>query len=271
GMVLKDGAKMSKSKGNTVDPQELIDKYGSDTVRLFTMFAAPPEQALEWSDSGVEGAHRFLKRIWNFAHSYAESPFKEMNYAEKNNLLKNIDWVTIPAHLSQARYQIYDIIRQAIYDYERLQFNTVVSSCMKLFNLLTKLAQEWEQTTNQDLAKYCLSYLIQLGFSFLLRLLAPITPHITHYLWRELEYGDEIIHAKWPKVNNEALKTQEVELIVQINGKLRSKVKLAADAEQQLVEEVVLSDEKVRGFLTGKTYKKMIIVPNKLVNIVVAE
>lgn len=271
GMVLKDGAKMSKSKGNTVDPQDLIDKYGADTVRLFTMFAAPPEQALEWSDSGVEGAHRFLKRVWNFAHNYAESPLKEMNYAEKNNLLKNIDWLAVPSHLSQARYQIYDIIRQTIYDYERLQFNTVVSSCMKLFNLLTKLAQAWEQTTQQDLDKYCFAHLIQLGFSLLLRLLAPITPHLTHYLWRELEYGEEIIHAKWPRVNNEALKTQEVELIVQINGKLRSKVKLAADAEQQLVEKIVLSDEKVKSFLTGKTYKKMIIIPNKLVNIVVTE
>jgi len=271
GMVLKDGAKMSKSKGNTVDPQALMDQYGSDTVRLFIMFAAPPEQGLEWSDSGVEGAFRFLKRVWSFAKQHAQSPLSEINYAEKNNLLKPIDWQTVPAEFSQARYQIYDILRQAVYDYERLQFNTVVSACMKLFNLLSKLAQDWTQATDQEQDKYYYAYLLHLGFSFLLRLLAPITPHLTHYLWRELEYGDEIIHAKWPKVNADALKAQEVELIIQINGKLRGKIKLPADSERQIVEQTVLRDDKVIAQLSGKTPNKIIIVPNKLVNIVVKE
>lgn len=271
GMVLKDGAKMSKSKGNTVDPQALIEKYGADTVRLFTMFAAPPEQALEWSDTGVDGSFRFLKRIWNFAHRFAESPLKELNYADKNTLLKTIGWDTIPTELNQAHYQIHDILRQAIYDYERLQFNTVVSACMKLFNLINSLAQEWEKEPVNTTNKYCLAFLIYSGFSILLRLLAPITPHITHHLWRELAYGDDILQANWPKIDADALKAKEVELVIQINGKLRSKLKIDAKADRQMIEQAALQDEKVKAMLAGKPHQKIIVVPNKLVNIVVKE
>lgn len=270
GMVLKDGAKMSKSKGNTVDPQSLIDKYGADTVRLFIMFAAPPEQALEWSDSGVEGAFRFLKRLWNFAYTYAD-PIKELNYIEKSDLQRSIDWQTATSALNQTRYQINDILRQAQYDYERFQFNTVVSSCMKLFNLLAKLGQDWEQTAADTPAKHIQAYLLQQGFSFVLRLLAPIAPHITHYLWRELAYGEEVIHAKWPKVNAEALKTQEVTLVVQVNGKLRGNITVAHDADRAAIEPIVLNDDKIKPFITGKTCQKIIVVPNKLVNLVVTE
>jgi leucyl-tRNA synthetase len=270
GMVLKDGSKMSKSKGNTVDPQSLIEQYGADTVRLFMIFAAPPEQALEWSDSGVEGAQRFLKRLWSYGHNYAESPIKEMNYIAKNALGNELNWSTMPSSINQARYQMYDILRLAIFDYERLQLNTVVSACMKLFNLLTKLAQDWEQAPSQTDIKLAYANLIQLGFSFVLRLLSPIAPHICHNLWRELEYGEEVIHAPWPKVNNEALQTQEVEYMIQVNGKLRSKITVPADIASQDLQQAALTEEKILSLLAGQTPQKVIVVPNKLINIVIA-
>jgi leucyl-tRNA synthetase len=248
GMVLKDGAKMSKSKGNTVDPQALIQQYGADTARLFMMFAAPPEQSLEWSDSGVEGASRFLKKIWNFAQS---------NQAALG-AAKSFDASAADKQQQAARREVHEVLKQALFDFGKQQFNTVVAACMKIMNVLS--------TANEGGAREAL---INEGFSILLRLLSPIAPHITHVLWRELGYGDDILTAPWPEVDEGALVRDAIELVVQVNGKLRAKIDVAADADKDAIEAAALADENVQRFTAGKQIAKLIVVPGKLVNIVV--
>jgi leucyl-tRNA synthetase len=264
GMVLSDGIKMSKSKGNTVDPQPLIDRYGADTVRLFIMFAAPPEQNLEWSDSGVEGAHRFLKRVWAFAYENRDLIKKE-NQTIKNNAPTTIDWDKTDSKQRETLRQIYDILEQARYDYERLQFNTVVSSCMKLLNLLTKLPDSGADAID---IKPCMTHK---GLSILLRLLAPIAPHMTHELWDNLNYDGIILNAPWPKASATALKIDQIQLVVQINGKLRSHIQVPTDAETKILEELALNDAKVQAAIADKVVKKIITVPGRLVNIVTGD
>lgn len=258
GMVLKDGAKMSKSKGNTVDPQELMDKYGADTVRLFAMFAAPPDQSLEWSDTGVEGSCRFLKRVWTFAHEHHKL-FCEVNSATKESEMDaRIDHNTLTPQQTDVRRQIHAILQQAHYDYERQQFNTVVSGSMKLLNLLS------DKNDGNNSEK-----IIYEGFSILLRLLAPIVPHITHELWSVLGFKGDIIHAPWPKPNAEALHLDQITLVVQVNGKLRGQITVAADANEETIKTTVLQDANVQRHLDNKPPKKIIVVKGKLVNIVV--
>lgn len=253
GMVLKDGAKMSKSKGNTVDPQQLIEQYGADTVRLFSIFASPPEQSLEWSDSGVAGAYRFLNRLYNFA-------LQHRKLADFNG--NDINWQDAPDNLRDARRQMHQILKQARYDYDRLQFNTVVSGAMKLLNLFEKL--DTSQTDFHTL-------LLHEGISILLRILSPIAPHITHYLWQELAYGDEIATAPWPKVDSEALKAEHIEIIVQVNGKLRGKIQVPSNADKEQIQLAACADPKIDSFVAGKTPNKIIYVPNKLINIVIPQ
>ena len=241
GMVLKDGAKMSKSKGNTVDPQELIEKYGADTVRLFTMFAAPPEQSLEWNDSGVEGAHRFLKRLWAFTHEHRADLGGEISVAEGQK---------------DARREIHETLTQALADFDKYQFNTVVAAGMKMMNTLAKLDGEGAATLRNE------------GISILLRLLSPIAPHVSHHLWRGLGYGDEILTAAWLEVDESALVKESIDYVVQVNGKLRGKVGVAPDADKESIEAAALAEENVQRFLADKTVRKVIVVPGKLVNIV---
>lgn len=239
GMVLKDGAKMSKSKGNTVDPQALIERYGADTVRLFMLFAAPPELSLDWSDSGVEGAHRFLKKIWTFA-------------AEQQHKMQS----QFVGDAHDIRHQMHLLLQQINYDYGRMQFNTIVSGCMKLFNLLNDAVKNPMQEN-----------ILAEGFNMLLRLLAPIAPHMCDHLWRQLGFGTSILTASWPKEDKVLLSSAQVELIVQVNGKLRGKIRVAPNADQQIIEVAALADEHVKKFLTS-TPKKVIVVPGRLVNIV---
>lgn len=240
GMVLKGGEKMSKSKGNTVDPQMLIEQYGTDTARLFCMFAAPPDQSLEWSDSGVEGCYRFLKRIWSFA-------------AENQTALMVKQPVDLTSEHQVARREIHTILQQASYDMDRLQFNTVVSACMKLMNCLSKSS----------------SSVMTEGFNILLRILNPIAPHIAQHLWQALDYGDDIAIASWPPVDETALVTDEIELVVQVNGKLRSQIKVNANADKATVEKIALNDPKIKLHCGDQMIKKVIIVPKRLVNIVI--
>jgi leucyl-tRNA synthetase len=240
GMVLKDGTKMSKSKGNTVDPQELIKKYGADTVRLFTMFAAPPEQSLEWNDSGVEGAHRFLKRLWVYTHEHQSG-------------LGGIAVIT-DTHKDERR-EIHEALQQALTDFGKYQFNTVVAACMKMMNTLGKLESGANALRNESI-------------SILLRLLSPIAPHIAQKLWAELGYGDDILHAKWPEVDEQALVKDSIELVVQVNGKVRGKVSVPAGADKEAIEEAALADEKVQSFINDMTIRKIIVVPGRLVNVV---
>jgi len=256
GMVLKDGHKMSKSVGNTIDPNHLIATYGADTARLFVIFAAPPEQSLEWSDAGVEGAHRFLKRLW--AYAYQNQKLLQDISGTIFDDHYNISWQDCEKRLKKSRLFLHQTLTQINHDYERNQFNTVVSGCMKLLNELTA----YELKTNED------GFYVHSGMSVLLRLLAPITPHICHYLWQVLGYDKIVIDAQWPKVDKNALKSDETEFFVQVNGKLRAQFTTDADvAEDKLI---ALATEHARAFTENKIIKKSIVVAHRqLINLVV--
>ncbi len=234
--------KMSKSKNNGVDPQPLLDRYGADTVRLYMMFTAPPEQSLEWSDEGVEGAFRFLRRLWNLAAEKKEKIQASESYPE-----------TLDDDLREARREMHGLLKKALFDYQRQQFNTVVSACMSLVNLLSKQAQP---------------ALLREGMGILLRLLAPIAPHVAHVLWRELGYGEDILQAGMPEVDEKALERDTIEYVVQVNGKVRGKVQVPADADREAVEQAALANDNARRFIGDKPVRKVIVVPGKLVNIV---
>ncbi|MCU7960640.1 MAG: leucine--tRNA ligase [gamma proteobacterium symbiont of Bathyaustriella thionipta] len=239
--------KMSKSKNNGVDPQGLIETYGADTVRLYTMFTSPPDQSLEWSDEGVEGAHRFLKRLWALAQSHYEVFQQQLPMASNLNQKQQA-----------ARREIHSVLEKALFDYERQQFNTVVSACMSITNVLYKLESS---TADQSL--------LTEGMGFVLRLLAPIAPHISHQLWLDLGYGEDVLHGSWPQPCAEALRLDEIEYVVQVNGKVRDKIMLAADADKDKIEAAALGSEKIKKYLAEGSVRKVIVVPGKLVNIVV--
>lgn len=255
GMVLKDGHKMSKSVGNVVDPNNLIDTYGADTARLFVMFAAPPEQSLEWSDTAVEGAHRFLKRVWTFAHQHVNL------FIDMNDIILsgngNVDWQKTETRLKKSRNIVHQILAQANHDYERNQFNTVVSGCMKLFNEMSSYTIETEDD----------KFFIHSCMSILLKLLAPITPHICHHIWQQLGFEKAIIDAPWPKVDKGALKTEEVDFVVQVNGKLRAQ--FTASVETSEAELIEAAKQHTQSFLENLTIKKAIVVAHRqLINLV---
>jgi leucyl-tRNA synthetase len=246
--------KMSKSKNNGVDPQTLVERYGADTVRVFTMFAAPPEQSLEWSDSGVEGAYRFLKRLWGLAATW-QGPVSTLNAAGETA-------PTDEGAARSSRQEIHALLQQALHDYGRYQFNTVVSACMKLLNLLGGLEPDndgWRARVAHE------------GLGILLRLLAPVAPHLSHHLWRELGYGDEILDAGWPSVDEAALVKDEIELVVQVNGKLRGQIRVPADSSREAIEQAARDDANVQRFTTDKVVRKVIVVPGRLVNLVVTD
>ncbi|HEC29172.1 MAG TPA: leucine--tRNA ligase [Gammaproteobacteria bacterium] len=255
GMVLKDGSKMSKSRGNTVDPQELIEKFGADTVRLFIMFAAPPEQSLEWSDSGVEGAGRFLKRLWAFAWQHREG------IIECNHEGCDIALETLEDEHKVIRRDVHELLRQALHDFDRYQFNTVVSACMKILNILGKRPAGVSTTADSRIHHEALG--------ILLRLLSPIAPHITLSLWRDLRYGDDILQATWPRVDEAALVRNSIDLVVQVNGKVRATITVATNSDQSTIEAAALAEPNVQRNIDSKEVKKIIIIPGKLVSIVV--
>jgi leucyl-tRNA synthetase len=250
--------KMSKSKNNGIDPQAQIEQYGADTARLFTMFASPPEQTLEWSDSGVEGASRFLRRVW--AYGYAQRERIAAALAGQQPGTPG-DASLDEAHKTLRR-EVHKILQQADYDLKRIQYNTVVSACMKMLNTLesAKLAEGGAGDA-----------VIAEGLSIFLRMLNPVAPHITHALWQELGYAKaygDILDVQWPEVDAAALEQAEIEMMIQVNGKLRGSVKVAKDADKAAVEAAALASEAVQKFVEG-TPKKVIVVPGKLVNIVV--
>ena len=245
GMVLKDGAKMSKSKGNTVDPQELIDRYGADTVRLFSMFAAPPEQSLEWSDSGVEGAHRFIKRLWRLIHDFGQTAPAD-----------------VPESLSteqkDLRRKVHETITKVTDDYGRRQtFNTAVAAIMELCNELSRHGAETEADRT----------VVNEGLRAVLRMLWPITPHLTESLWHTLT-DERFAESEWPEVDDSALSRDELEIVVQVNGKVRGKITVPASADKAAIEAMAKEQDNVQRYLADATIKKVIVVPNKLVNIV---
>ncbi|WP_019915399.1 leucine--tRNA ligase [Methyloversatilis discipulorum] len=243
---------MSKSKNNGVDPQALIDQYGADTARFFMMFASPPEQTLEWNDAGVEGAHRFLKRVWNFAQDYNAELRARVPAASTLGKAK------LPAALADLRRELHLVLKQASYDLGKQQFNTVASGCMKMLNALEKAPRE-----GSDAAE-----VIGEGLSMLLRVLSPICPHITHVLWCDCGFGGDILSAEWPEPAESALVQDEVELMLQVNGKLRGSLRVAADAAKDAIEAAALANEAAQKFMEGKPAKKVVVVPGRLVNIV---
>ncbi len=249
GMVLKDGSKMSKSKGNTVDPQGLIDTYGADTVRLFTMFAAPPDQSLEWVDTGVEGAARFLKRLWKLVHAHLS--------AGAVQLLE-------PANLTETqkamRNKLHSVLAKVSDDVgRRYTFNTAVAANMELVNDLYR----FDDGSMQGRA------VMQEALECIVLMLAPIVPHITHVLWHELGHAQAVVDARWPQVDRQALVQDTLELVVQVKGKVRGRVSVAADADRETIERAALADENVARHIGGAAVRKIIIVPGKLVNVVV--
>ncbi|NOR68315.1 MAG: leucine--tRNA ligase [Methylomarinum sp.] len=250
GMVLKDGVKMSKSKGNTVDPQGLINQYGADTVRMFTMFAAPPEQSLEWSDSGVEGAYRFLKRLWRQVYLHVD----------QNDAIPAMDKSSLTDDQKAIRRQLHLALKKTTDDYgRRYMFNTVIAANMELVNTLSKF------TDDSDNAKAVRHEVLEV----IALMLAPITPHICKQIWQELGHEGDIVIASWPEVDESALEQDAIKMMIQVNGKLRGDILVPVSASKDDIEKMALADEHVMRFIDGKQLKKVIVVPKRLVNIVV--
>ena len=247
---------MSKSKNNGVDPQDLIEKYGADTARLYTMFTAPPEATLEWNDAAVEGSYRFLKRVWGFGSKLSgQSGLGEAAAAAGKQPLSKA--------AKGLRLDIHTVLKQVDYDYQRMQYNTVVSGAMKMLNALDDFKSDGSAGDSAALAE---------GFGILLRCIYPATPHIAHTLWSQLGYegvSGELLDAPWPKADEAALQRDEIELVLQINGKLRGSVTVAAGADKATIEAAALASEAFIKQADGAAPKKVIVVPGRLVNVVV--
>jgi leucyl-tRNA synthetase len=246
--------KMSKSKNNVVEPRDIIARFGADTARAFVMFAGPPDQSAAWSNSGAEGTYRFLRRLWNFC-------------GERRATLLSpapLDATALNAAGKSLRRDIHASLKQADFDYARMQYNTCVSAAMKMLNSLedAKLGD-----SPADAA------LLRESVGILLRALYPVAPHITHALWNELgyavEHAAEIIDAPWPRADESALVTDEIELVVQVNGKLRASIRVPAAADKSAIERAAIGDANVQRFVAGQAIKRVIVVPGKLVNVVV--
>lgn len=251
GMVLLNGTKMSKSKGNTIDPQALIDKYGADTVRLFIMFAAPPEQSLEWSADGVEGASRFLKRLWRQVYLHTLQTQGESLQINFHSLTEEQQFI---------RRHLHQSIQKVTHDMSvRMIFNTAIAANMELINSVSKFADE---SANGKAIRHEILTSIVL-------MLSPIVPHICDELWLMLGNKDSVMTQNWPKYDEMALIQSTIELMIQINGKLRAKISVPVSASNTEIEEIILSDLTIMKFVNQSTIKKIIIVPKKLVNIVV--
>ena len=248
---------MSKSKNNGVDPQALIEKYGADTARLYTMFTAPPEATLEWNDAALEGSYRFLRRVWNFGVKLGGTEAvaaRSQAVAQASGFGKTV---------KALRLEMHTVLRQVDYDYVRMQYNTVVSGAMKMLNALEDFKATSEPGADAALAE---------GFGILLRVLYPATPHLTHGLWRELGYAavqGDLIDAPWPQVDEAALVQDEIELMLQVNGKLRGAVRVPAGASREQIESLALASEAYTQFAAGASAKKVIVVPGRLVNVVI--
>ena len=250
GMVLKDGSKMSKSKGNTVDPEQLIEKFGADTVRLFTMSAAPPEYSLEWVDTGVEGASRYLNRLWRFIYAHLQN----------GKTKHDIKVERLNAEQKELRYKVHATISKVSDDISRrYKFNTVIAANMELLNDLSAFSGD----SDTDRA------VIREGVEAMVLMLSPIVPHICASLWAELGHTTNIEDHPWPQSDSTALVQDRIELIVQVNGKLRDKITVAAEADDDIIQETALASDKVQKFVADKSIRKVVVVKGRLVNIVV--
>jgi leucyl-tRNA synthetase len=250
GMVIKDGAKMSKSKGNVVDPNELIEQYGADTVRLFSLFAAPPERDLEWNAQGVEGASRFLNRVYRLV-------FQNLSCFQKAG---TIDMLSLEESSRQLHRKTHQTIRRVTENIEtNFHFNTAISGVMELVNLAASVGGD---------GKGIDSAVLRETLEMILTLLFPMVPHFCEELWQMSGHRRPLNEASWPTYNFEAAKEEEITIVVQINGKVRTKLQVAADITDQALQQLALADEKIAKILANETPRKIIVVPKKLVNIV---
>jgi len=239
---------MSKSKNNGIDPQAMVDRYGADTVRLFSMFAAPPDYSLDWRESGVEGMARFLRRLWRDLHAHVAQPDHPL-----------VDPSKLNAAQKTLRRQIHETIAKVTDDYgRRLAFNTAIAAAMELLNAVGK----FDDMSDQGRA------LRHEAFETLVLLLNPITPHICHALWHHLGHAEAVIDVAWPKADSAALQKDAVTLAVQVNGKLRAQIEVAVNAAREEIEKAAQAEPGATKFLEGLSVKKIIIVPGKIVNIV---
>ena len=251
GMVLNEGSKMSKSKGNTVDPLGLIEEYGADTVRMFTLFASPPDQSLDWSDSGVEGSYRFLKRLWKIITNHTAVSLPNFNELE------------LSFEQEKLRLKTHQTIQKVTDDFGRRHtFNTAIAATMELLNSANKFLESNTKRSDQEIAQEALESVILM--------LAPIVPHLCHALWKHLGHGDSILDASWPSVDESALIEDSILLVLQVNGKLRDKTQVAKNLSREELEKVALSSKAVGRFIEGKKVQKIIIVPGRLINVVVS-
>jgi leucyl-tRNA synthetase len=258
GMVLKDGSKMSKSKGNTVEPAQLIEQYGADTVRLFTMFAAPPNQSLEWSDSGVEGSARFLRKLWRIVSSH--QPAKAFDFSD----------CKLNSQQKQLRFKTHSTLDKVGDDYGRRQtFNTAIAASMELVNSITRFQEENDCSADAEQSQINIA-VVQEALEIVLLALSPVVPHFCHALWLHLGHANAIIDEPWPITDSSALIQDELQIVVQVNGKLRGKLDVARDIGKAALESMAMADPNVLKHIEGKTVLKVIVVPGKLVNIVVA-
>ena len=252
---------MSKSKNNGVDPQDLIEKYGADTARLYTMFTAPPEATLEWNDAAVEGSYRFLRRVWNFGVKLSAMDMEAAGASVASaSSLKDVEF---GKEAKALRLEIHTVLKQVDYDYQRMQYNTVVSGAMKMINALEDFK-----------ALECAGAQVALieGFGILLRCLYPATPHVAHSLWSQLGYAGhlgDLLDAPWPQVDPDALVQDEIELMLQVNGKLRGSIHVPAQADKAEIERIALASEAFVAQAAGAAPKRVIVVPGRLVNVVV--
>ena len=254
GMVLKDGAKMSKSKGNTVDPQEMISKYGADTARLFILFAAPPTQDLEWSDSGIEGAHRFINKFFRLVTGFIK--------LKEGVEISKIDDLNLNEEQRSIRQKTHLALKKVGDDFgRRHSFNTAIATMMELNNLVSRYAD----TSQQGMA------IKQEAIEIMVKCLSPVMPHVCHHLWFLLGGKNAVVDSQWPEVDESALIQERVQIIAQVNGKLRAKIMAPLDSDNQAVQEIALSDEKIVKFTMDKQIIKVIVVPNKLINIVIKD
>jgi leucyl-tRNA synthetase len=241
GVVFDGIGTMSKSRNNGVDPQQLIEKYGADTARFFIIFASPPTSTLEWSDEGVEGSYKFLKRLWGYCERFKKGSKGEVQ----------------PHLLKITNFEIHSVLKQANYDLAKHQFNTVASATMKILNALERVAGGYHEPIIKD------------GLSILLRLLSPITPHVCHALWRELGFGEDVMTAPWPEPDAAALEQDEIDYVVQVGGKTRGNLRAPKAADQAALEALFRASALAQKYLMGKTIKRIIVVPGRLINVVV--
>lgn len=248
---------MSKSKYNGVDPNDLIERYGADTARFYTMFTSPPDATLEWSDSAVEGSYRFLRRVWNYGFHYRQQIVNA----------GTVDFSTVSSQVKALRYEVYHVLQQVEFDYQRMQYNTVASGAMKLLNALEDI--KLEQVPEAEQAVTCVA--VREGMGILLRALYPVAPHICNALWVHLAYDKAmgcLLDVAWPEVDAAALVKDEIELMLQVNGKLRGSMTVSKDASKEQIEQTALNCEAFQRFAQGAVAKRVIVVPGRLVNIV---